>query len=120
MKHLFLTLFTIVMAGTHAIYAQSQTNDAEKIEALVEKKRQYNKENGYGYRIQLFNGNESRARQIRAKFKVNFREVATYLKYQTPEWKVQVGNFKTKLEADRALLEYRDKFSSAIVIPLKK
>lgn len=120
MKHTFLIFFTLILAMTNPLKAQGQNNDNERIKDLIEKKRQYNKENGYGYRIQLFNGEESKARQIRAKFSVEFNAVKTYLKYQTPEWKVQVGNFKTKLEADRALLKYRDKFSSAIVIPLKK
>ena len=55
-----------------------------------------------------------------AKFKYNFPETKTYLVYRQPEWKIQVGFYKTKLEADRALLKFKRKYQSAIVIPLGK
>jgi hypothetical protein len=37
------------------------------------------------------------------------------LSYESPEWKVRVGNYKTRLEADRALLKFKEKFTGAIV-----
>jgi len=55
-----------------------------------------------------------------AKFKSDFPEIKTHLIYRQPEWKIQVGFYKTKLEADRALLELKRKYQSAIVIPLGK
>ena len=39
------------------------------------------------------------------------------MSYELPEWKVKVGRFNTKLEADRALNKIKEKFSGAIVIP---
>ena len=66
------------------------------------------------------NGFEVEAKKTRAKFRIEFPEIKTYLVYRQPEWKIQVGTYKTKLEADRALLEIKKEFSSAIVVPLGK
>ncbi|MCH2034713.1 MAG: SPOR domain-containing protein [Tenacibaculum sp.] len=42
------------------------------------------------------------------------------LKYEAPEWKVQVGKYYSKIEADRALNKIKEKFSGAIVIRFRK
>ena len=42
------------------------------------------------------------------------------LNTEQPEWKTQVGFYKTKLEADRALLNFKRKYQSAIVIPSRE
>jgi len=36
--------------------------------------------------------------------------------YKSPEWKTQVGNFTTRLEADRILNIISEKFTGAIVL----
>ena len=61
-----------------------------------------------------------RLKKTEAKFKIDFPEIKTFLLYRQPEWKIQVGFYKTKLEADRALLNFKRKYGSAIVIPLGK
>ena len=102
------------------LHSQEQKTDSELVNELISKKRKFNKEFGYGFRIQLYNGFEVDAKKTRAKFRIEFPEIKTYLVYRQPEWKIQVGTYKTKLEADRALLEIKKEFSSAIVIPLGK
>ena len=112
-KRIFITSLLICL--TFSTAALSQEN--EKINEILEQKRAYNKENstGIGFRIQLYNGNETRAYKIKNEFQVEFKLKATLL-YESPEWKVRVGNYKTRLEADRALLEISKKFSSAVVL----
>jgi len=105
---------------SQTIYSQSIKSDSTLINELISKKRSFNKEFGYGYRIQLYNGFEIEAKKTEAKFKIDFPEIKTYLLYRQPEWKIQVGFYKTKLEADRALLDFKRKYGSAIVIPLGK
>ena len=120
MKHFFLSFLLFIFTGTATIFSQSQDNDNQKIKTLISKKREYNKKYGFGFRIQLYNGNESQAKQVKAKFGAVNNDVKSYLKFESPEWKVHVGNYKNKLEADKALLAFKDNFSGAIVIPLKK
>ena len=112
-------LFTIYL-GCFTSFGQNQTNDNEKIRSLITKKRDYNKRKGFGYRIQLYNGSEINAKRIRKEFNKKFPKVKTQLKFDTPEWKIQVGNYKTTLEADKALININLKFSGAIVIPINK
>ncbi|CAI8155013.1 MAG: Uncharacterised protein [Polaribacter sp. SA4-10] len=112
-------LFTIYL-GCFTSFGQNQTNDNEKIRSLITKKRDYNKRKGFGYRIQLYNGSEINAKRIRKEFNKKFPKVKTHLKFDTPEWKIQVGNYKTTLEADKALININLKFSGAIVIPINK
>lgn len=112
-KRILFTTLILCLVFSTAILGQ----ESQKINEVLEQKRAYNKENpkGIGYRIQLYNGNETRAYKIKNEFQVEFKLKATLL-YESPEWKVRVGNYKTRLEADRALLEISKKFSSAVVL----
>ena len=117
-KQLLFTFLLIGFIGVFNITAQDSYTDNKDINSLLEKKREFNKSNGYGYRIQLYNGLEKRARSFKGRFEVEFSGVYTRLKYDAPEWKIHVGNYKTRLEADKALNKIKEKFSGAIVIPL--
>ncbi|MCI2228714.1 SPOR domain-containing protein [Polaribacter sp. MSW13] len=120
-KTILITLFlTGFFAGTVKISAQNNTNSSKKVKELIEKKRAYNKKFGFGYRIQLYNGPEQKARSLHSKFKVLFPDVYSKLKFDSPDWKVQVGNYKTRLEADKAIVNFSEKFSGIIVIPMGK
>tara|TARA_R110001606_G_scaffold343398_2_gene491988 strand:- start:417 stop:785 length:369 start_codon:yes stop_codon:yes gene_type:complete len=112
-------LFTILL-GINSLYSQNKTNTSNEVKNLIDKKRSFNKQYGYGYRVQVYYGDETKARSIESKFKINFPNVYTKLDYDQPYWKVQVGNYKTKLEADKAVINFSEKFSGLIVIPLGK
>ena len=87
---------------------------------MIAQKRAFNKKYGYGFRVQIYYGNETNARSLQSKFRLNYPKVFTKLDYEQPYWKVQVGNYKTKLEADKAMVGFSEKFSGLIVIPLGK
>tara|TARA_B110000091_G_scaffold116748_1_gene125883 strand:+ start:361 stop:729 length:369 start_codon:yes stop_codon:yes gene_type:complete len=117
----YLNLFFFVLiAGCLSFSAQNKTNSSKEIKKLITKKRAFNKEYGYGFRVQIYYGNETKARSLRSKFSLNYPEVYTKLDYNQPYWKVQVGNYKTRLEADKAMIRFLEKFSGLIVIPLGK
>lgn len=113
-----LLTFSSVINGQEI--KQEVKSDEQLIKELIEKKRAYNKMYGFGYRIQLYNGFETEAKKIQAKFKIEYPEISTFLRYRKPEWIIQVGSFKTKLDADRTLLIIEKKFPSSIVIPVGK
>ena len=72
------------------------------------------------YKIQLDFGSRSEAIELRQKFRNTFSQWPSELVYETPNYKVWVGNFSTRLEADIALLEIKKKFSKAMVFIPKK
>lgn len=116
-------LLTISLFITIITYSQTQEGNikidcSSEINNLISKKISYNKKHHIieGYRIQLFYGSESGVANARNKFVSLFPNTATYIDYESPEWKVRVGNYKTRLEADRALQEIILSFGDAIVI----
>jgi septal ring-binding cell division protein DamX len=119
-KFYFAAFLLVLIAGNRSISAQNNTNSSTQIKNLIAKKRAFNSKFGYGFRVQIFYGDETKARGIQNKFKVNFSNVYTKLDYEQPYWKVQVGNYRTRLEADKAMVSFSEKFSGLIIIPLGK
>jgi hypothetical protein len=73
-----------------------------------------------GYRIEIFfeSGNQSKNMAIEAKseFVNKFPEVPSYLLFQPPNYKVRVGDFRTKMEADKFLREIKPYYPSAFIV----
>jgi hypothetical protein len=117
---LFLLLFSII--GYSQIQEGIITVDVSpEIKSVIAKKVAYNKTQPkiHGYRIQLFYGSESGAISNRSKFTSLFPTTPTYIEYDSPDWKVRVGNYKTRLEADKSLVEIKATFGNAIVLKQK-
>ncbi|OYX28355.1 MAG: hypothetical protein B7Z06_01820 [Flavobacteriales bacterium 32-35-8] len=72
------------------------------------------------YRIQIYSGNRTTAETHKADFSSKFDKWNSTIQFETPNYKIWVGNFRTKIEADRALKEIKQKFSSAFVFKPKK
>ena len=112
--------FFIFLTINTTLIAQNKTHSSEEVAKLIAKKRAFNKEYGFGYSIQLYYGDETKARELKDKFAILFPKILIKLDYEQPYWKVLIGKYKTKLEADRAMLIYSEEFSGLIVIPLGK
>ena len=114
MKNLLLI---IALFGLKTVWSQdaipaSQTSAVivhkdPRVDALVKKQGSINKtlkknsnRFGKGYRLMVINTNK-RDEAIAAKTKVysNFPELKAYLVYQSPYFRLKVGNFKTRDEA---------------------
>lgn len=120
-NRLFLNIFVVFLfLISERLISQNETNSSPEIKRLISKKRAFNKTYGYGFRVQVYYGDETEARKIQNKFKISFPNVYTKLAYNKPDWKVHVGNYKTKLEADKALMIFSEEFTGLIVIPLGK
>jgi len=114
-KNILLIIFLTVFLGITNNFAQSESNE---INNLVEQKREFNKNNKSSivYKIQLYNGDEEESYVVERNFKSDFPEYNVKVIYDDPEFKTQVGNFKTRLEADRILIIVKEKFGGAIVL----
>jgi len=60
-----------------------------------------------GYRIQIFFdsglNSSDRAKQARDEFLFRFPEIQAYVSWKTPNYRVRIGDFKTRLEAEKTL-----------------
>ncbi len=112
----FVALLIAFFYGTKNTKAQDNLIKNKNVKSLIEKKRKYSQYNGSGYRIQLYYGNENKAKIYERNFKAEFPWVFCKRGYDNPYWNVKVGSYRTRLDADRALNKIREKFSGAIVI----
>lgn len=67
------------------------------------------------YKIQLYYGNLSGANDILGRYRKDFAKWPSSIEYETPNHKVWIGNFRNRLEADRALVDVQRKFPNAFV-----
>jgi hypothetical protein len=94
-------------------------NQDPQIDALIELKKDVNKKSK-NFKIQIYNGNRAGAENARRTFRTYYSDWSTSLVYETPNYKIWIGNFKTRLEADRALLRIKKKFTNAFIFKPKK
>ena len=117
---LFIVSILIGFISAKSI-AQSATltvNQDSKITKLLELKKDLEKENKLsdGYTIQLYYGELDKANQTLRKYKGSHTTWPASIEYETPNYKVWAGNFSTRIEAERALLEIQQSFSAAFIL----
>ena len=118
------TISILIFIFSEAIVAQSATvtiNEDAKITRLLELKKELEKENELadGYTIQLHYGDLSKANEVLKKYKNKHDTWPALIEYETPNYKVWVGSFSSRLEADRALLEVQLTFDAAFILKRK-
>ena len=112
-----------------AQYALSQSGHVEviadnRINALVKKQAEVvppevNPQID-GYRIQLFFDSEkSLVNDAKARFISKFRSIDTYVKYNAPNFFLRVGDFRTRLEAERIKAEIIGEFPTSFIVKEK-
>ena len=74
-----------------------------------------------GFRVEIFFSSELNARQkaqnIKSEFLSVFPDYNVYITYVSPDFKVRIGNFRTKNEALKAVNEIKGQFPKAFVVP---
>ncbi len=117
-RFIFLTIFLFGSTYVSAQEGSLTIQSSESIKQIIAKKKAYNKSvtKIKGYRIQIFFGSEKGAYKTRDKFRAIFSKPFLKIQNFPPDWKVRVGNYKTRLEADRALIDIKKDFPGAIVL----
>lgn len=72
-----------------------------------------------GYRIQIFNGRKDDCLLSRGNFLRQFPEIPAYLLYEVPEYRTQVGDYRTRLEAEAFLRQIIQDFPGSFVLKTK-
>ncbi len=129
MKKFFsISLFTLISGG---VFCQSPSDTISKgtfiltAEPGISQMQQLYIESAKntpeldGYRVQIYNGSKQKTLEIRSSFINIFPNVPVYTVYETPEYKVQVGDFRTRLEAEYFLNKVVKEFGSGFVARTK-
>ena len=72
------------------------------------------------YKIQVYQGNRSGAEEAKTNFANIFNEWPISMEYETPNYKIWVGNFRSRLEADKALIKIKKNYANAFIFKPKK
>ncbi len=106
------------MFNVNAQQGDVQVNQSQEVDALLAIKKDLNKRKS-NFKIQIYNGNRSGAENARSNFLSTYGW-STSMEYETPNYKIWVGNFRTRLDADRALIRVKRKFPNAFIFKLNK
>ena len=118
---LLITFFCLIASNySHAQQGQVTINQNEDILTLLNLKKEMNKESNDNYKIQIYSGNRSDAESARKEFNNSFSNWQPKIVYETPNFKIWAGNFRTRLEADRALKKIKRTFPNAFIFKPKK
>lgn len=90
----------------------------DRINKLIEIRKTLNKtdEGERRYRIQVYNGTLSGARNAAGGFRARFPDWSCDIRFETPNYKVWVGKFRARLEADRYLEKVKTYYPSAFIL----
>jgi SPOR domain len=132
MKKIILFCFIISVVSTSKAQTVVDTVGSNvfvvkdsRLDLLVKKKAEINKKAAdakkpnKGYRIQVLNTTDrSQALATKSKLLTLYPEQKTYLMYQAPYFKIRIGNFVEKSEADELKKELARMFPTGVfVIP---
>jgi hypothetical protein len=116
-----LSLFAFAQKDSiEPVKAQAEFTEDFRITDLVERYSATKKGKPInGFRIQLYSGTRDQANAVRKQGISNFPESSCILKYETPDYKVQMGNYRTELEAEKDLQHVRVAFQGAFIVNSK-
>ncbi len=121
----YFILFYLVLSTALVTQAQSndcgslQVNQASKITQQVELYQQQNEllKKTRGYRVQIHFGNSrDGARDAKTKFLQAESKHTAYEIYQQPNYKIRIGDFRTRLEAYQFLKEIHGAFPNSFLV----
>ncbi len=128
-RKIIFSLFVLCYfwAGPH-VTAQNTSPDSSRIQYIQDSKitdlmnkslALNEKKDGKikGYRVQIhFGSDRDKANEIKLKFVQKYSSVAAYEPYEQPNFKVRVGDFRTRLEAYKFLKEIAPDFPSSFIV----
>ncbi|MBR6273344.1 MAG: SPOR domain-containing protein [Bacteroidales bacterium] len=118
---LFLMIFAISTCGFAQRKGSLHLDQDSRVERLMRKQREVFAANKTmnGYRVQIFMeiGNDaiSHAEAMKSSFMKAFPELPVYLTYEQPYYRLRVGDFRNRVEAEKYMRLIKPKFNLAFV-----
>jgi hypothetical protein len=121
---LFLLFRTMTVAAQEYDVSAGNTEIVQdpRVDDLVKKHIQINQvlNTMDGFRIQVFsdsgNNSKNRAQAVQEEFQARFPGTGIYLTFKSPNYRVRLGDFRTKLDAQRFLIELTADYPNAFII----
>jgi hypothetical protein len=127
LKNFTLFSFSLVaLLSSQNIFSQTKKSNIEqdeKIEKLLLEKRKNNSAITINdkFKIQIYFGNIEDSKKTLITFKKDFSQTDGTIIFSNPSYKVWVGSFKSKIEAEKEIITMKKKYPSSVIIePNKK
>ena len=94
-----------------------------KIDALIARRLELSKKGQSsqqidGFRIQIYSGADRKtAYAEQARFKGIYPQVFAYMTYIQPNYKIRVGDFRTRMDAEKFMYNIKLNFTSVFIFP---
>jgi hypothetical protein len=115
-----LSLFLLLLLTSKSFCQDSKVTIVQdpKFEQLLNEKRKINSSITVNerYKIQIYNGDSENSKKKLIEFKKENKTFDGTIVFSTPMYKVWVGNFKTRIEAEKNLNDLKKKYPNAILI----
>ena len=109
MKNIFIAGILLL---TSASYAQITISQEKNIADAMELKKEIARTES-AFQVQIYNGNITEAN------KSKYKQYPVLLTFESPNYKVRLGSFRTRLEAEKKLVEIKKSYPASFVIGLK-
>jgi len=122
-------MFVLFVSFSFISFAQTDSNSVvvhkdPRLDLLVKKQIEINevttrnsRRSAQGYRIQVIStNNRTRALEAKTKMYQRFPELNTYLMYQSPFFKLKVGNFIDRRDAEDYLQDIKQLFPTGVYV----
>jgi len=119
-KNIFTFLAISAIAWSYGQQGQLNINQDKQITKLLEIYKTSLKDNEY-YRVQIgFSTNDAKAQNLKSNAAIDFPNLPSRIDFASPTYRVRIGRFKTKLEAERMYNKIRRKYPNAMLLKPKK
>lgn len=114
---------SLVTSSNRDIFSRLGNDQDPRLEELVKLHIRRNQQGGkmQGFRVEIFFSSDlnarQRAQQIRGEFLGSYPDVNVYITFVSPDFKVRVGDFRTRNEALKLMNEIQGRFPKAFVVP---
>ncbi len=112
---LFTAIFSLVVHGITAQEGVVRIQQDPKIDQRLEVYKKVNSNKGY-YQIQVGFGSYERAMELKSQVDTDFPDWYSKIEFQEPTYRVRLGKFPDKLEAERRFREVRKKYPNAMLL----
>jgi len=69
-----------------------------------------------GYRVQIFFGKRNEAREKKVEFLKKYSDVGAYISYLAPNFRLRVGDFRTKIACEKFKKEISEDFPASYIV----
>lgn len=123
MRIILSLLFTLlIFQGVKAQQGNVKVIADDRIDLLVEKHKYYNRHQLVleGWRVQIFfdagANSKRRATEVQNRFTSRHQGTEAYLSFKEPYYRVRVGDFRTRIDAEGFLQKIKGEYPNAFAV----